>query len=171
MSAMTDYAEQIKIACDGERQRMTEIDKRIRDGARVRAITGLILSAVILIIAWSVAGVMRQKAVYIVAGIASGLAALLCMQFIPAKLRYVKVDGGYIVYGCIKVLRPCRSIPAMRRSLPVIRRLRGHEQAVLSYRASNGAHNRKEGVCGLSRLARIDFALRQRAIRYRRRVL
>ncbi len=120
MSAMTDYAEQIKIACDGERQRMTEIDKRIRDGARVRAITGLILSAVILIIAWSVAGVMRQKAVYIVAGIASGLAALLCMQFIPAKLRYVKVDGGYIVYGCIKVLRPCRSIPAMRRSLPVI---------------------------------------------------
>ncbi|MDE6551146.1 MAG: leucine-rich repeat domain-containing protein [Clostridia bacterium] len=120
MSAMTDYAEQLKAMCDSERKRMLDVDKRIREGAKVRAVTGLLLSVVILIIAWTVAGIMRQKAVFIVAGIASGLAALLCMQFIPAKLRYVKVDGGYIVYGCIKFLRPCRAIPEKRRSLPVI---------------------------------------------------
>ena len=119
-SAINDNILQVKQEAQTMRLSAADTANKIREGAKIRAVLGLFISVVILIIAWAVAGVMRQKAVYIVAGIASALALLFMLQFIPATLRYVKVDEGYIVFGCRKFLRPCFSVPERHFGQPVI---------------------------------------------------
>ena len=114
------HNEQVLNACRQEQARFASRERQVRSGQRIRAVSMIIVVIVILLIAWIIAGVMRENTMYIVAGVASGLALLSLIQLVPFRLGYTRVKQGYVVTSCVQLLRKCNFIPDEHRGKPVI---------------------------------------------------
>lgn len=103
-----------------EQDRFGARERHVRSNQRIRAAMMIIVVVVILAIAWAIAGVMRERAMFIVAGVASGLALLSLIQLAPFRLGYTRVEQGYVVTSCVQLLRKCNFIPDTHKGVPVI---------------------------------------------------
>ena len=106
--------------CKTEQGRFDARYLQVRSAQRIRAAMMVLIVAVILIIAWAIAGIMKDKALFIVAGVATGLALLSLVQLVPFRLGYTRVDEGYVVTSCFQFLRKCNYIPDAHKGKPVI---------------------------------------------------
>lgn len=114
------HNEHVLRTCKQEQARFGTRERQVRSNQRIRTFSILIIVLVILLIAWIIAGVMNEKTMYIVAGVASGLALLSLIQLTPPRLGYTKVDQGYVVTSCFHLLRRCNYIPDTHKNIPVI---------------------------------------------------
>ena len=114
------HNEHVLRTCEQEQARFATRERQVRSNQRMRAAMIIIVVLVILIIAWVIAGIMRETSMFIVAGVASGLALLSLIQLVPFRLGYTRVKQGYVVTSCFQVLRRCNYIPDEHKGKPVI---------------------------------------------------
>lgn len=114
------HNEHVLRTCEQEQARFASRERQVRSNQRMRAAMIIIVVAVILIIAWVIAGIMRETSMFIVAGVASGVALLSLIQLIPFRLGYTRVKQGYVVTSCFQLLRRCNYIPDTHKGKPVI---------------------------------------------------
>ena len=114
------HSEHVLRTCEQEQARFATRERQVRSNQRMRAAMIIIVVLVILIIALVIAVIMRESSMFIVAGVASGLALLSLIQLVPFRLGYTRVKQGYVVTSCFQVLRRCNYIPDEHKGKPVI---------------------------------------------------
>ena len=103
-----------------EQDRFGARERQVRSNQRIRAAMMIIVVIVILAIAWVIAGVMRERAMFIVAGVASGLALLSLIQLAPFRLGYTRVEQGYVVTSSTSASRSVSDLPFLMTRLPLL---------------------------------------------------